>query len=126
MKLYKFSPAFDHRLNRQSRNLLIWCIPIFCISAIWVLGNPNILEKTEIISFDTLKYKNLVFKEDQNKFFAPMVKLFDRATNLYAIPFSAILIAYVLLYLIWFIFGNLLGGLLGCICSCCKVKLKSK
>jgi hypothetical protein len=79
-----------------------------------------------LIAFDAKKYTNLVSKNDKNRFFGPLVKFFERAVNLYAIPFFAILIVFAALYLIWFIFGNLLGGLIRLMFSCCKIKLSKE
>lgn len=124
LKLYKFPPAFDERMNKISRNLLRWCIPIFCFSSIWAFGNPNILEKTELVKFDAASYANDVTDSNLDSFFGPIITFFDRSTNQYGFPFFAVFLVFFIIYILGFLFNNVLGLLFKILFGCCTVKLK--
>lgn len=124
LTLYRFPPAFDERMNKKARRMLSWCIPLFCFSAIWAYGNPNVLEKTNIVEFDAKTYANNVTDRNLDSYFGPVVMFFNRGTNLYGVPFFVILIIYVALFILGFLFSNVLGLIFNLIFGCCKVKLK--
>ena len=124
MRIYRYPPAFDERMNRKVRHILQWAIPIYCIACIWVFGNPNILEKTNIVDFDAKSYANDVTDQDLDSFFAGFIKFFDRATNLYGLPFFIILLLYTVYFALGFVIKDLLGLIYKILFGCCKVKLK--
>ena len=112
-------------MNQISRNLLRWCIPIFCFSAIWAFGNPNILEKTDLVSFNASDYANEVTDSNLDSFFGPVITFFERATNQYGVPFFVIFLLFFIIYILGFLFNNVLGLLFDILFGCCKVKLKT-
>lgn len=124
LRLYRLPPAFDERMNRKVRRILAWSIPIFCISAIWILGNPNILEKTTIVDFDAQSYADQVTRDNLDSMFAVIQVFFERSVNLYAVPFFIILLLYVLIFILSFLFSNVIGTILTILFGCCKVHLK--
>lgn len=111
-------------MNKKVRRILAWCIPLYCISAIWVFGNPNILEKTNIINFDAQSYAENYTKRDLDTFFAPIIIFFNRAVTLYGAPFFAILLVFLLIFIMGFIFSNTFGLVFSLLFGCCKVDLK--
>lgn len=95
--MYKFPPYFDSRINERARYILLYGIPIFCVASIWSFGNPNILEKTTITSFDAAKYSENALKQDLDSFFGPLILFYKRSTNTYALFFTIILIFFILI-----------------------------
>lgn len=124
LNLYRLPPSFDQRMNRQVRHLLGWCIPIFCISSIWAFGNSNILEKPSFITLDAKSYANSITESNFDNFFGTLVKFFDRATNIYGIPFFIVLLLFILIRILGFIIVNIFSLIFKLLCCCCHVKLK--
>lgn len=124
LRIYKSPPAFDEKMNAQARNILKWSIPIYCVACIWVLGNPNILEKTDILGTSAQAYADNMTTSNLDSFFGGLIKFFDRATNVYGLPFFLILILFILQFVLSFIFADVLGLVVKLLFGCCKVNLK--
>lgn len=97
---YRIPPYFDRRINRKARKILSYGIIMFSFSAIWTFGNPNILEKTDIINFDAQAYSENVVKKDFNSLYGPLYHFFGRSTNLYGVPFFLVLIICLVIFIL--------------------------
>jgi uncharacterized membrane-anchored protein YhcB (DUF1043 family) len=81
------------------------------------------LEKTTIVSFDAKSYAANATGENLDSFFGPLIKFFDRATNLYGVPFFAILLIFFAIFILGFVFNNIIGSVFGLVFGCCKINL---
>ena len=123
----KIPPNFDESMSQRARGILSAVVPIYLILCVWIFGNINILDETDLsyaqlvesnrfVTLDTIKNNTSSYES----FFGPLVKFFDRCTSGNAIYFFLVLLAYCLYLIARFLLGSFMFGLIKLICTCNK------
>ena len=124
----RIPPQFDESMSQKSRSILYVVIPFYLILCIWVFGNKNLLDETQLSYAQTFKQRAPSTSSNYQQFFGPIIKFIDRCTNGNVVIFTALLCVWVLYIIFKFVFGNIVWILWNCLCKWCvkKAVIKTK
>lgn len=109
-------------MNSLTRNILQLAVVFFCISSIWVLGNKNIIEESNIIHFNYIKPTYSGNNEEfRSEFYSALLKFIDRIFNIYGLPFAIVAILMINYWVSKYLLIDLILSMLNLMFGCCSI-----
>ena len=114
LRFYRKPPFYDDRLQIHARRIMQWCFLMYCLIAIWVFGNRNILEDSGKLPEISSSFQGV--KENFDTSGRIFSVFFERFIHPHGLGFALIFIIFALFMVVRYFFTEFLS----CLFSFCK------